>query len=175
MAEYLIQSETLDDIANAINAKTGGSSAMTPAQMVAAIGNIPSGGGSAPVLLVDQTASEAVSVINVPFPSAADDYAVFLFVLTGSVSNGDWVYPAFNTNTPGSAYFDAEKYHKFTNAINLDYVQKFVIPMSKRGALTAEFPIQNAVFGAYSPGTFSEGFNIKIYGIVRWDDIENYV
>ena len=37
MAEYLIQSETLDNIADAINAKTGGSSAMTPAQMAAAI------------------------------------------------------------------------------------------------------------------------------------------
>lgn len=45
MAEYLIQSETLDDIANAINAKTGGSSAMTPAEMVTEIGNIPTGGG----------------------------------------------------------------------------------------------------------------------------------
>ena len=40
MAEYLIQSETLDDIADAINAKTGGSSAMTPAEMVTAIGSI---------------------------------------------------------------------------------------------------------------------------------------
>ena len=44
MAEYLIQSETLDDIADAINAKTGGSSAMTPAQMVTAIGSISGGG-----------------------------------------------------------------------------------------------------------------------------------
>lgn len=45
MAEYLIQSETLDDIADAINAKTGGSSAMTPAEMVEAIGSIETGGG----------------------------------------------------------------------------------------------------------------------------------
>lgn len=45
MAEYLIQSKTLDAIADAINAKTGGSSAMTPAEMVTAIGSI-SGGGS---------------------------------------------------------------------------------------------------------------------------------
>ena len=45
MAEYLIQSETLDAIADAINAKTGGSSAMTPAEMVTEIGNIPTGGG----------------------------------------------------------------------------------------------------------------------------------
>lgn len=45
MADYIIQSETLDNIANAINAKTGGASAMTPAQMVTAIGSI-SGGAS---------------------------------------------------------------------------------------------------------------------------------
>ncbi len=51
MAEYLIQGETLDDIADAINAKTGGSSAMTPAQMVTAIGTISSGGGSLPSVI----------------------------------------------------------------------------------------------------------------------------
>ena len=44
MAEYLIQDTTLDAIADAINAKTGGSSAMTPAQMVTAIGSISGGG-----------------------------------------------------------------------------------------------------------------------------------
>lgn len=41
---YRILKSTLDDIADAIRAKTGGSAAMTPAQMVAAIGNIPTGG-----------------------------------------------------------------------------------------------------------------------------------
>lgn len=51
MAEYLIQDATLDDIADAINAKTGGSSAMTPAQMVTAIGTISGGGGSLPPVI----------------------------------------------------------------------------------------------------------------------------
>lgn len=45
MSEYLIQDTTLDAIADAINAKTGGSSAMTPAQMVTAIGNISTSNG----------------------------------------------------------------------------------------------------------------------------------
>lgn len=43
MAEYLIQSETLDDIADAINAKTGKSAAMTPTQMVTEIESIETG------------------------------------------------------------------------------------------------------------------------------------
>ena len=43
MAEYRIQGSTLDAIADAINTKTGGSSAMTPAQMVTEIAAIPSG------------------------------------------------------------------------------------------------------------------------------------
>lgn len=43
MAEYLIQDSTLDAIVEAINQKAGTQSAMTPAQMVTAIGNIPSG------------------------------------------------------------------------------------------------------------------------------------
>ena len=44
MADYLIQDTTLDAIADAINAKTGGSSAMTPAEMVTAIAAISGGG-----------------------------------------------------------------------------------------------------------------------------------
>lgn len=48
MADYLIQDSTLTGIADAIRAKTGSSAAMTPAQMVTAIGNIPSGGGITP-------------------------------------------------------------------------------------------------------------------------------
>jgi len=43
MAEYLIQDSTLEDIADAIRAKTGGSSAMTPAEMVTEIGTIQTG------------------------------------------------------------------------------------------------------------------------------------
>lgn len=40
---YRILKSTLDDIADAIRAKTGGSAAMTPAQMVTEIGNISGG------------------------------------------------------------------------------------------------------------------------------------
>lgn len=46
MSEYLIQDSTLTDIADAIRAKTGGSSAMTPDEMVTAIGSISGGGGT---------------------------------------------------------------------------------------------------------------------------------
>ena len=44
---YRILKTTLDDIADAIRAKTGSSSSMTPAQMVAAIGSISGGSGYA--------------------------------------------------------------------------------------------------------------------------------
>lgn len=44
MSEYRIQGETLDAIADAINAKTGKATALTPAQMVTEIGSISSGG-----------------------------------------------------------------------------------------------------------------------------------
>ena len=46
MADYLIQESTLDAIARAINDKAGTQVAMTPAQMVTAIGNISGGGGT---------------------------------------------------------------------------------------------------------------------------------
>lgn len=43
MSEYIIESQTLTDIADAIRGKTGSSSTLTPLQMPSAIANIPSG------------------------------------------------------------------------------------------------------------------------------------
>jgi len=76
MAEYLIQDTTLDAIADAINAKTGGSSAMTPAEMVTAIGTISGGGGS------EQFPRPTSGYNEVTFKSYAtytDTYLVFDF------------------------------------------------------------------------------------------------
>ena len=71
MADYLIQDSTLDAIADAINAKTGGSAAMTPAQMVTAIGNIPSGGGGgAPTVTV--TIAQAASTVTGTYTALKD-------------------------------------------------------------------------------------------------------
>lgn len=46
MSKVLVTEEYLQDIADAIREKTGGSATYTPAQMGDAIRNIPSGGGS---------------------------------------------------------------------------------------------------------------------------------
>lgn len=46
MSSLIIQSGTLEDIADAIRAKTGGQSAMTPAEMITAIGTISGGSTS---------------------------------------------------------------------------------------------------------------------------------
>lgn len=43
MSEYIIESQTLTDIADAIRGKTGSSSTLTPLEMPNAIANIPSG------------------------------------------------------------------------------------------------------------------------------------
>lgn len=43
MSEYIIESQTLTDIADAIRSKAGSSSTLTPLQMPNAIANIPSG------------------------------------------------------------------------------------------------------------------------------------
>ena len=73
MAEYLIQDTTLDAIADAINAKTGGSSAMTPAEMVTAIGTISGGGGG---LNYDLQSVDVTS--NYPVVDRAFDNFIFI-------------------------------------------------------------------------------------------------
>lgn len=82
MADYLIQDSTLDAIADAINAKTGGSSAMTPAQMVTAIGNISGGGsgGSGMQLLASGSYTNAsqTASINIPVNYSGTPYVTLV-------------------------------------------------------------------------------------------------
>lgn len=90
MAEYLIQDTTLEDIADAVRAKTGGSSAMTPSEMVTAIGNIPSGGGgiesySGNIVLQNQDVYDLVIPVTV---TGKTFFATAVCVETGIVENG---------------------------------------------------------------------------------------
>lgn len=85
MAEYLIQSKTLDDIADAINAKTGGSSSMTPAEMVEAIGSISSGGGG---LVIDEgTFTLASNAASYSVPHSLDTVPTIVLIYPERISD----------------------------------------------------------------------------------------
>lgn len=91
MAEYLIQSETLDEIADAINAKTGGSSAMTPAEMVTEIGNIQTGGdGSLELLASGQYTLAENSTSGFSIPVSYTGTAKTVFVKVNDITGIGW-------------------------------------------------------------------------------------
>ncbi len=97
MAEYLIQSETLDDIADAINAKTGGSSAMTPAEMVTEIGSIQTGGGGGfhETGTVSFHTGEVLKTLTIPISAEAEALDRYVFAVrpikTWALVDGVWV------------------------------------------------------------------------------------
>lgn len=105
MADYIIQDTTLDAIAQAINQKAGTQVAMTPAQMVTAIDNLPSGGGgsaqtySGDIIYQNEDVSDLiipVDVTNKLFIAQAT------CVESGVVENGV-VVPDIGYVTPHSA------------------------------------------------------------------------
>lgn len=88
MAEYLIQSETLDDIADAINAKTGGTSAMTPDEMVTEIEGIETGAAITDGIVVKARNANG-------FPTEVDFYGTKVYRSTfGNDSNrtADYIF-----------------------------------------------------------------------------------
>lgn len=98
MAEYLIQGETLDDIADAINAKTGGSSAMTPAEMVTAIEGIETGGGEKTLTkLVEYVVTTPLARIDITITDEMRSCEILYLNLVGlTLSADDWMYPTLN-------------------------------------------------------------------------------
>jgi len=94
MGDYIIQGSTLDAIAEAINQKAGTQVAMTPAQMVTAIGSIS---GSAYEVYEYTQAEDWLSVVSGQYPkgTAAAVAATYL-------TQGDGLYYVVCTNNNAS-------------------------------------------------------------------------
>ena len=124
MAEYLIQDTTLDAIADAINAKTGGTSAMTPAEMVTEIGSI-SGVRKATgsFTLLDANGNSPTITHNL----GTQKIAVIIYPVSVAPSGGYHLFYAAYLNVPelvdsGVWSLDFTSYHsnKFPNVVSVD-------------------------------------------------------
>jgi len=171
MAEYLIQDTTLDAIADAINAKTGGSSAMTPAEMVTAIGSISGGGGGE--LLVDNVATEDVATINLVIPEGKKSYRVYVVELVGTTSSSEWVYPRLNATTPitNGAYLPQKQTYnsKFVVSRYSYGTDGFVVAIAASGSGSAtgttSSTLDNIFLSLYNASSvFKAGFEAKVWG-----------
>lgn len=178
MADYLIQESTLDAIARAINDKAGTQVAMTPAQMVTAIGSI-SGGSPSPI--VDYTTTEDVSIISITnFPS---NYKLYLIELTGETSAIEWIYiNLINNSNPGSLWWGessntglsnwSTKIHIMLTPTGNGYpvteTQKCYMSTGARGLVNvplADSGISSISFKLYNAASkFLSGFNVKVWG-----------
>ena len=106
MAEYIIQGSTLDAIADAINAKTGGSSAMSPAEMVTEIGNISTGGGdidTSPYTIKTGSFTPVSDTTNITIPIDPDISDAVFFIITDAEFTQD--SPTGTTNTVFGGYY----------------------------------------------------------------------
>ena len=162
MAEYIIQDSTLTGIADAIRAKTGGSAAMTPAQMATEIGSIRTGGGGK-VLLADYTASEDVSAIQVDFTSEMQGYELYEILLTGTFNKQPYPYVGVNSATN----------NRYLNGFNGNhnwgcFIKKFGTGYAAFLGAEVRSPIASLQYfhaRVYvADGVFRAGFNIKIWG-----------
>lgn len=161
MAEYLIQSETLDDIADAINTKTGGSSAMTPAQMVTAIGTISGGGAPSYHLFYDETLTEEVDTIRIDIPANMQNYKVFQLLATKPANSPTYPYVTVN-KTSGSNYVSADQLTRAWVVPEAPNANTGVVAMF--GSTQFTYPAEYIYISKYyASQKFQIGTNIKVY------------
>lgn len=152
MSTMLIQSGTLDDIADAIRAKTGGSASMTPLQMPTQIASIPSGGGI-----------DILSGVTNPNPSQGSDGDFYLRYTDNGVKNSSSGGQAVNTGYSGNS--DSEYVIDFmiNSAQSTSYPTIFGARPSGSIANTTYVIIgANAIslaWGTLSTQAFSFGYN----------------
>lgn len=136
MAEYLIQGGTLDDIADAINAKTGGSSAMTPAQMVTAIGSISGGGSGGFSLLASGSYTLASQGGSVRIPVSLSGNPINVFV----IYRGDGSGVAHTDKWGFIQYYPSEISSEFSTGADNNI--KMAWSKSANGSVTTQPPIR---------------------------------
>lgn len=142
MAEYLIQSETLDDIADAINAKTGGTSPMTPVDMVSEIQSIQTGGGGGFSLLASGSYTLASQGNTVSIPVSFSGTPINVFVIyrgdgTGITHTHAWAFIATLPTSELETLFNA----------SIDQSPKSALSRAANGLDTLQIPIR-ARFGS---------------------------
>lgn len=179
MAEYLIQSETLDDIVDAINAKTGGSSAMTPAQMATAIGSISGGGGMSWELIADYTSDAAAEVVMATIPSGKQDANIYRvhFKCDALIYYGKAGINSTYSGYSGQTKWDCDVYIAKsvvgTNAVSgtsaaENYTMAAPITGSSGYGVLVSAPLESVGMQAFQSGqAIPAGLNIKVWRLVE--------
>ena len=112
MSKYVIDSETLTDIADAIRAKTGDSASMTPLEMPDEIASISGGGGGYFELLEEITVTEDVRAVNIDLTDYSG-YRDLIIVENVTLSASDWMYYVRNGDTPSGGTYDNKTTGKY--------------------------------------------------------------
>lgn len=97
----------LTSVANAIRAKSGGSSQLAfPAGFVSEIGNIPSGGGGSGIPLIDTiTVPADTRAVDLDF-SNYNNLNFFLVLADVKLTAADWLYYVRNGSSPSGGTYD---------------------------------------------------------------------
>lgn len=134
------------------------------------------GGGSELELLIDHTATENVSTINIDIPENKQTMDIYVVVLTGTLSVSDWIYPHFNTKNPSSnsdvylpkaMTYSGQQLRVIKKEQN---VAVWLFPFSyhtpfELSGYSMNTSIKNVLLNLYTSSvTFTHGFNVKIYG-----------
>ena len=183
MAEMLVDSTKLnaclDAEADAIRAKTGGSADIpfdyaNNKGFADAIAAIPSGGGGIE-LLVDDTTTEDVAIINVAIPADKQKMKAYLVGFYGTTSADDWVYPHLNgsaSSITGNCYFVKASRYNLVAVVGRaaggigSYVWPFAAANRPDALYTSGSSLTNILFNLYSSSSrFTAGFNVKVWGV----------
>lgn len=179
MAEYLIQGETLDAIAEAINQKAGTQVAMTPAQMVAAIGAISGGVRKATgtFTILSETNDNSPTITH---NLNTQKIAAIIYPVSVSASVGYLMFYAAYLNVPelvdsGNWSLDFTSYNSanFPNIVSLNPKSSDGSNIRDLSRQTSPWTSQNNWYAANNEKTFNSDATltdntVRLYPSITW-------
>lgn len=167
---YMTDGDDLTSVANAIRAKSGGSSQLAfPAGFVSEIQAIPSGGGGPLTKLTEVVASADVRSLVVAFPSEWYAYEFLVIKYDLTLTSKDWIYASSNgVSTSGNPYtnIDLTEYRYVSSASSNGSVMRVMLPYFTRAnnVVGVEPGGSLYVFTYASSKSFVSGSSITVYG-----------
>lgn len=177
MSNYVVTDAQLEDVADAIRAKSGSENPLAfPADFISEIGSIETGGGGMTLLAEHHVTESEVTAMQIDYTSEMSDYDLFCMEVEGSCTGSAYICPQINATNSNQYYENPPANQQFLRRyivapiynVQSNSVNGYGIPINylANSVTSAAHPLSFFYVRTYYASTFFNiGTAFRVYGV----------